>query len=623
MRRFATLALVLAVLTAIFTPLAAHPASLPSIASLTGGCDPIDPARCLLPFPDDFFTVSDPAQATGRRVNFPLAGMPQNVAGIPVDPTEWNRNDGFSPGTPLLTMVAGLDLNRTWGMSRPEVTNIARSLQVDSPIAVIDAGTGQRQPVWAELDGRAGVPADERLLIVRPAVNFAEGHHYVVALRDLRHADGTFIPPGPAFAAFRDRRAAPGSRASALERDFAVLARAGIGRKDLYLTWDFTIASGRNLAGRALSIRNQAFALLGDTNLADGKITGQAPDFTITSVTNFTAAQDKATGRRVEGTVTVPNFLTPQVSVTVTTPSADIPASLPASRLNYAGSTDGFPRRDPVQPDLHVPFVCDIPHAAFANPSHPLLYGHGLLGDKSEATGGSTFQLRLRNFTTCAVDWIGFASEDLANVATVLVDLSNFPSVVDRAQQGFLNFMLLGRALAHPKSLVESAAFRGPDGRPLIRTGQLYYDGNSQGGIMGGALTALDPDFTTAVLGVTAMNYSTLLDRSVDWVDSYFKYYALAYPDPLDQELGYGLLQMLWDRAEADGYAQHMTSMPLPGTPAHHVLMNVALGDHQVSNFAAEVEGRTIGAKLRVPALATGQHWSVDPAFGFQTVVGS
>ena len=34
---------------------------------------------------------------------------------------------------------------------------------------------------------------------------------------------------------------------------------------------------------------------------------------------------------------------------------------------------------------------------------------------------------------------------------------------------------------------------------------------------MGGALTALAPDFNRAVLGVPGMNYSTLLRRSVDF----------------------------------------------------------------------------------------------------------
>ena len=63
-----------------------------------GGCDPIDPAHCLLPFPNDYFTVADPTTATGRRVSFNPLAMPRNVAGKPVDPIELNKNDGFSPG---------------------------------------------------------------------------------------------------------------------------------------------------------------------------------------------------------------------------------------------------------------------------------------------------------------------------------------------------------------------------------------------------------------------------------------------------------------------------------------------------------------------------------------------
>ena len=45
---------------------------------------------------------------------------------------------------------------------------------------------------------------------------------------------------------------------------------------------------------------------------------------------------------------------------------------------------------------------------------------------------------------------------------------------------------------------------------------------------MGGALTAVAPDFNRAALGVPGMNYSTLLQRSVD-----FDTYAAAHlPEP-------------------------------------------------------------------------------------------
>jgi hypothetical protein len=65
------------------------------------------------------------------------------------------------------------------------------------------------------------------------------------------------------------------------------------------------------------------------------------------------------------------------------------------------------------------------------------------------------------------------------------------------------------------------------------------------------------------------------------------------------------LIQQLWDRGDPDGYAQQMTSSPLPDTPTHKVLMQIAYGDHQVSMYAAAVEARTIGALVHVPALDT------------------
>src|ERR1700694_5606869 len=72
-------------------------AGSPPTTPRTAACDPLDPTACLLPFPNDFFTVADPSTGTGRRVHLALSAMPRNAAGIAIDPTEWNRNDGFSP----------------------------------------------------------------------------------------------------------------------------------------------------------------------------------------------------------------------------------------------------------------------------------------------------------------------------------------------------------------------------------------------------------------------------------------------------------------------------------------------------------------------------------------------
>jgi hypothetical protein len=300
-------------------------------------------------------------------------------------------------------------------------------------------------------------------------------------------------------------------------------------------------------------------------------------------------------------------------------------------------------------------FICIIPRGAVdgldPDPSRPSLYGHGLLGSAGEVEGGNVEAMAFEHdFTFCATDWVGFATGDAPTILTVLQDLNNFPKFVDRTQQGFLNFLYLGRLLIHPDGFASDPAFQAglPTPEPVIDTTRLFYDGNSQGGILGGALTALAPDFNRAVLGVPGMNYSTLLQRSSD-----FHPYAEGeftgivcdelpepfqticnsapgdtplglydnYPNELERPLILSLIQLQWDRAEADGYAHHMTDDPLRDTPPHDVLLHVAFGDHQVSQWTAEIEARTIGASVHWPALDEGRHPddggpADDPLFG-------
>jgi hypothetical protein len=185
-----------------------------------------------------------------------------------------------------------------------------------------------------------------------------------------------------------------------------------------------------------------------------------------------------------------------------------------------------------------------------------------------------------------------------------------------RLQQGMIDFLYLGRDLINPNGFCANAAFQ-VNGRCVIDTSHLYYDGGSQGAIFGGALTAVDPDFTRSHIGVAGMNYSLLLTRSSDF-DTYAQVMYRTYPDPLERELILSFIQNLWDHGEADGYAEHMTTDPLADTPAHSVLMTVAFGDHQVTNWASEVEARTVGVKMRAPLLDPGRYpgpfpwWGVD-----------
>jgi hypothetical protein len=342
-----------------------------------------------------------------------------------------------------------------------------------------------------------------------------------------------------------------------------------------------------------------------------------------------TPSESDTVARRIEGTFTVPCYLFPSCEPGGT----------------FVLDANGKPTRNPASYTAN--FVCNIPRSAFttrdaatgtAVPARPSLYGHGLLGTASEVSAGNVQAMaNEHDMIMCATDWAGFSTSDVGSVVASLQDVSQFPKLVDRMQQGFLNFHFLGRALVHANGFAANAAFRDSAGNSLIDRTALYYDGNSQGGIMGGALTALAPDFTRAVLGVPGMNYSTLLQRSSDFapyaegkllgaldaslesIDTPFGLYD-NYPNELERPLVFALMQMLWDRGEANGYAHHITTDPLPNTPAHTVLLHEAFGDHQVANVTTEVEARTIGASIHQPALAPGRHSDVAPYYGIPAI---
>jgi hypothetical protein len=575
--------------------LAAAPAA--TAATPAADCQPFA-EPCLLPFPNDLFTKLDSTSATGVRVDLPQAAMPTNTNGVQIDVAPYDRSDGFSPGSSIIARVPGLDNQAAFNQTDPvRLTDMSQTYAPDAPILVLDAATGNRALIWAELDSNASDPQHTTLLI-HPGENLAEGHRYIVALRNLKDADGQPLDAPSWFVRLRDELPLPPSERDQRERYrsiFRSLKDAGIKRKTLYEAWDFTVASSRSLTSPMLSIRNDAFGQLGDANLSDLEVQGNAPQFQVTSVQDFTPDQNPRLLREVLGTFTVPCYLT--------TSSCAIGGGFQYS----SADPDATPTQQPGNVGT-AQFDCIIPRAAQGAPARASLYGHGLLGSRTEVHAGNVQAMAAEHdFVFCATDWWGLASPDTQFDVSALQDLNRFPAITDRLQQGVLNTLLLGRLMANPDGFASAAAFQ-QDGSPLFDTSHLYYDGNSQGGIMGGITTAVAPDYTRAVLGVTGMDYGgILLQRSSDFTPFATFLYGLApgggYTDSSIHPLVLDLMQQLWDRGEADAYAAHMTSDPLPDTPAHDVLMHIAYGDHQVSQYAAAVEARTIGAQAHEPAL--------------------
>ena len=65
------------------------------------------------------------------------------------------------------------------------------------------------------------------------------------------------------------------------------------------------------------------------------------------------------------------------------------------------------------------------------------------------------------DFTFCATDWAGMSALDIPNAIEILQDISKFPSLADRLQQGIVNTLYLGRLLAHPQGFAANAALPG------------------------------------------------------------------------------------------------------------------------------------------------------------------
>src|SRR5262245_23630816 len=106
----------------------------PATAGSCLPCDFLDPSECLFPYPSDYLTIADPSTDTGRRVSYVAASMPRNASAKPIEPSDYNRNDGFSPGSSILLHVPDLDLGVT---GAAPITDIERSLDAEAPIEAV------------------------------------------------------------------------------------------------------------------------------------------------------------------------------------------------------------------------------------------------------------------------------------------------------------------------------------------------------------------------------------------------------------------------------------------------------------------------------------------------------
>ncbi len=544
-------------------------------------CDPLMPAVCTFPWPSNLYLKEDSSRTTGYSLTFGPTSLPVNSTKERINHRIYQQLDGFGPGEAILTLFPNLDASRM-----PDENHIPDSLSENAAILLYEVGARNsltRVPYFAELDS-GEMDAAKKVLFVRPATILKENTRYIIAFRNLRNTSGTAIMPSAAFDTLRagqgssDPALAP--RQARFTEVFSALSGQGVDNNSLVLAWDFVTASSDALHGKLLHMRDDAFTHSGN----------MGPPLSIDSTTTFIPTDDGSgrpvhahIGVEMEATLRVPNYLRNKTIAFV-------------SHTVLNKNAQGMPERNGTR---DVKIWIRIPHSALTStaPVGLMMFGHGLLGSGDQVRSGHLGQVgnEYRKIYFAA-DLEGFSEAETIAVGTAVTELSAFEFMVDTQHQGLLNYLLLVRSMRERFASL-------PEVRALninVDSSDLHYSGISQGGIFGASFMALSQDITRGHLGVPGQNYSTLLHRSVDFVP-FFEILRQNYPSTVDQAIGLGLVQLIWNMTDPVSYYGHIKASPFANTPSHDILAAPARGDYQVSVLTMEIVARTNG--LQVPLL--------------------
>lgn len=580
------LLLALAALVACDGPVATPDAGPPPLDPLRADCESLVPEYCALPFPSDYWLIDDSSTASGRRVNLGPTSLPRSrVRPQHIEPGPFNTRDGFSVNATQLAYLPGATAA---GLPNPD--NIADSLDPASPTVLLNAATGERVAHFSEIDESVRYEESDRTFFVRAVVPLEHETRYIVAIRGVVDASGAEVAPSETFASLRDATesdvATIEARRDHFEDIFTILGDNGVARDDLQLAWDFTTSSQADDTGWLIAARDKALAAVGDAG----------PDFRIDSIEEFTEAENANVARRVRGTMIVPLFLDNTDAET--------------SRLVLGA--DGLPEQNGTG---EFPFIVNVPRSATPDtPVRPIQYGHGLLGSRLQANAGWLSEFgNINGFMPFGVDWVGMAEEDFPPLTRALStgQLHDFQRIPERLVQGIINSLMAMRLMLsgfgeHPDMLV--------GGRSVVDTTLPgFYTGDSQGGIFGGTYMSLTTDVERGILGVPGQPYHILLNRSVDF-DPYLSLLRQSYDDGPGIQIGIALMQLLWDRTEPGSFTRHIMDDNFADTPRHQVILQVAMGDQQVTTLGAHIMARSIGAVAIVPQ--TRPMWDIEEIDG-------
>ena len=532
-------------------------------------CDPLAEGACMLPWPSDRYLKRKASNRTGYQLAYEQDAAWANVYGFEVEMRPFNRNDGFSPSSQLLTVFdepADLSDAAFWD-------SIERSEADDHPTVLLDLTTGDRLPHWVENDARATDP-DETVLFVRPLTRLEPNRRYAVAIRGLNGLSGDPLTASPAFAALRDgvetSHTKLESRRASYNTVFDALEEAGVERSSLQQAWWFKTASEPSMHEAFTAMRADSMEWLDDAGIG----------CTYNEVTESIMG-----GRLIDATVTVPWYMDDDAA--------------PAKLVRDAKGLPVY------QGTEEVRFKAYVPQSLIDNPESGtfVLWGHGLFGSGPPMMDNEGLQdiAEVEGLVMAATDWHGMSSKDLVFLAGALNDASNFYMLGENLQQGMIIKNALTRSILGVCG--DDEPFLRADGGRAANPNDAKFIGVSQGSVLGGTFLAQSPDIERGALIVGGATFSFMIERSIHFI-TYDAILMPAYDSRLVTAQLMAMSQHVWDNAESSAFLQYARDGFDDAGPKRFLYL-VAQDDAQVPNLASDVAVRITG----MPVLADSSYY--------------
>ena len=309
--------------------------------------NPLNPAYAAYPYPSNFFLKPDENSLTEYRLELPDEVLPELFNRDPM-----RGMDGFSRMPLIIAHFSG-GVNVS---DLPSPIAHQESVADQSLTWLIEASTLARVGHLAEIDALSP-QLEDAPLIIRPLTLLKANTEYVVIIkRGLKNVDGELHEPNSAFTALRDGRPTDMLEIERQRLDFERINRVidglNLTRSDVLLAWNFHTRSEAALVEPLLSMQRIASEIA-------------LPPYEITKDELIPP------NRQIEGTFDAPNFITPQ-----------------GVSRNAQGEVEP-------QGIIAVPFTLTIPMSVndSGEPRPVIMYGHGFLGQRDQATRGSFNEL--------------------------------------------------------------------------------------------------------------------------------------------------------------------------------------------------------------------------------------